>query len=75
MRLVYTVHASVTMSFVLVFWSDPPCSSVINKTEVVGNVDVGQRRFIKWHGKELLGKIIKTGNVCKVSSRARVEGT
>lgn len=51
------------MSFVLVLWDDPSSSSVVNKKDVLGGVVVGQKRFVKWHGKNLSARIIRTGEL------------
>lgn len=53
------------MAFVLVFWTNPPCSSIVNKKEIVGSaiIEEGQERLVKWHGKQLLARIIRTGEI------------
>ena len=58
-----TDTCSVTLHHVvfLVLWNDPASFSIVNKNTVIGNVVEGQKRMVKWYGKEIEGRIIKAG--------------
>lgn len=50
------------MSFSLIlFEGNPPTSSVVNNSNVIGGTEEGARRRVKWARTTLWGKVIKIG--------------
>lgn len=55
------IEWSVKMSQVLVFWENPPSSSIVHKSKIIGGVAIGASRLVVWGKEQLRAKIIRVG--------------
>ncbi|XP_034248077.1 uncharacterized protein LOC117649410 [Thrips palmi] len=51
------------MSYVLVYWEEPPSTSIVHKSKVIGGVLIGALRLIVWGKEQIQGKILRVGTM------------